>query len=179
MPLQPEDEAVVRQFAAWKHRQRDRRIASDGLPSPQDVYAGLMKTTFAPALRAAGFRGSNGRFELLSDVYWAQLGFQKSSYSGADEVRFTMNLSVIAQTEWESRRADKPFLGTRPTPTVHYGPWTDQVRIGQLTPVGGDKWWRIVRGADVEPVRADALTTLLTCGVPWIKARIEQCCQRP
>jgi hypothetical protein len=42
--------------------------------SPQDVYADMMKTTFAPALRAAGLRGSSGRFELPSDIYWAQLG---------------------------------------------------------------------------------------------------------
>jgi hypothetical protein len=169
--LTPEENAL-RQVVAWKYRQRDRNIASDGLPSPQDVYADLMKTTFAPALRAAGFRGSNGRFELPSDVYWAQLGFQKSVHNGADEVRFTVNLSVIDRTEWESRRADEPSFGDRPRPTVHYGPWADQVRIGQLTPDGRDKWWRIVRGADVEPVRADALTDVLTYGVPWIKAHI-------
>ena len=82
MPLKPEHEAAVRQLAAWKHRQRDQTIRSDGRPSPQDVYADMIKTTFAPALRAAGLRGSNGRFELPSDIYWAQLGFQKSSYSG-------------------------------------------------------------------------------------------------
>jgi hypothetical protein len=174
MPLRPEDEATVRQVAAWKHRQRDRGLASDGSPSPQDVYADLMKTAFAPALRAVGLRGSNGRFELPSDIYWAQLGFQKSSFSGADEVRFTVNLSVITRAEWESQKAAKPYLGRRPTPITHCGPWADQVRIGQLTPVGGDKWWRIVRGADVEPVQADALADLLTYGLPWMKARVTQ-----
>jgi Domain of unknown function (DUF4304) len=172
MPLKPEHEAAVRQLAAWKHRQRDKTIRSDGRPSPQDVYADMMKTTFAPALRAAGLRGSNGRFELPSDIYWAQLGFQKSSYSGADEVRYTVNLSVISRTEREMQRAAKPYLGRQPKPTVHYGPWADQVRIGQLTDNGADKWWRIVRGADVEPVRADTLADLLTYAVPWLKARV-------
>jgi hypothetical protein len=57
-------------------------------------------------------------------------------------VRFTVNLSVI------------PYLGRQPTPTIHYGPWADQARIGQLTRAGEDKRWRIVRGADVEPVAA-------------------------
>ena len=105
-----------------------------------------MKTTFAPALRAVGLRGSNGRFELPSDVYRAQLGFQKSSCDGPDEVRFAVNLSVIGRAEGESQRADKPYLGKRPTPTTHYRAWAEQVRIGQLTPVGGDKGWRIIRG---------------------------------
>lgn len=172
MPLKPEHEAAVRQLAAWKHRQRDQTIRSDGQPSPQDVYADMMKTTFAPALRGAGLRGSNGRFELPSDTYWAQLGFQKSSYSGADEVRFTVNLSVISRTEWETQKAAKPRLGKQPTPTTHYGPWADQARIGQLTPAGADKWWRIIRGADVDPVQADALADLLTYAVPWLKARL-------
>ena len=175
MPLKPEDEAAVRQLAAWKHRRRDRSsITSDGLPSPQDVYANLMKTAFSPALRAAGFRGSNGRFALPSDIYWAQLGFQKSSYSGADEVQFTVNLSVIGRAEWESQRAAKPYLGRQPKPCTLYGPWADQVRIGQLTPARGDKWWRIIRGADVEPVRADTLADLLKYGVPWIKKRVSR-----
>jgi hypothetical protein len=118
MPLKPEHEAAVRQLAAWKLRQRDKTIRSDGQPSPQDVYAYMMKTTLAPALRAAGLRGSNGRFELASDTYWAQLGFQKSSYSGADEVRFTMNRSVISRAEWERQKAAKPYLGRQPTPTA-------------------------------------------------------------
>jgi hypothetical protein len=77
MPLKPETEAAVRQLSACKHRQRDKTIRSDGRPSPQDVYADMMTTTFAPALRAAGLRGSNGRFELPTDTCWAQLGFQK------------------------------------------------------------------------------------------------------
>jgi len=171
MPPKPEDEAV-RRFVAWKHRERHSCSRGDALPSPQDVYADLMKTTFAPALRAVGLRGSNGRFGLPSDVYWAQLGFQKSSYNGPDEVRFTVNLSVIGRAEWESQRADKPYLGKRPTPTTQYGAWAEQVRIGQLTPVSGDKWWRIIRGAEVEPVRADALADLLIYGVPWIMARV-------
>jgi len=174
MPLKPEHEAAVRQLTAWKHRQRDKTIRGDGQLSPQDVYADMMKTAFAPALRAAGLRGSNGRFELPSDIHWAQLGFQKSSHSGADEVRFTVNLSVIGRAEWERQKAAKPYLGRQPKPTFNYGPWADQARIGELTSVGADKWWRIIRGADIKPVQADALADLLTYAVPWLKARVTQ-----
>jgi hypothetical protein len=54
MPLRPEHESAVRQLAVWKHRQRDETIRGDGRLSPRDVYADMMKTTFAPALRTAG-----------------------------------------------------------------------------------------------------------------------------
>jgi hypothetical protein len=130
-----------------------------------------MKTAFAPALRDAGLRGSSGRFELPSDVHWAQLGFQKSAYSSSGEIRFTVNLSVISRAEWARQSAAQPYSGKRPTPTVQYGPWADQRRIGQLTPSGEDKWWRIIRGADVDPVRIDALSDLMTYGVPWLQER--------
>jgi hypothetical protein len=85
-------------------------------------------------------------------------GIQKSAYRSSDEIRFTVNLSVISRAEWARQSAVQPYLGKRPTPTVQYGPWADQVRIGQLTPSGEDKWWRIIRGADVDPVRIDALS---------------------
>jgi hypothetical protein len=129
-----------------------------------------MRGAFGPALRDAGLRGSGGRFALPSDVYWAQLGFQKSAYNSGDEVRFTVNLSVIRRDESASQRAAKPHLGKEPTPNNHDGSWATQVRIGTLTPEGEDKWWRIVRGSDTGPVRDDALTDLLTLGVPWLVA---------
>ncbi len=168
--MRDEDKEAVRRFAAWKHRRREPGSGNADSAAPQDVYADLMRNAFAPALREAGLRGSNGRFELPSEVYWAQLGFQKSAYSSADDVRFTVNLSVIRRDEWTSQSTAKPYLGKRPRPSTHYGTWADQVRIGSLTSGGEDKWWRLVRGAEVDPVRDDALADLLTYGVPWLRA---------
>jgi hypothetical protein len=141
----------------------------DGAPSPQEVYGQLMKEVFGPALRDVGLRGSNGRFELPSATHWALLGFQKSTYNSDDEVRFTVNLSAIRRDEWDAQAASKPHLGKRPAPSIHYGTWANQVRIGSLTPDGEDKWWRLGRGNDVDPVAADAVTDLLTYGVPWLR----------
>jgi hypothetical protein len=117
-------------------------------------------------------RGSGGRFEFPSDVVWAQMGFQKSTYSDSQEVRFTVNLSVIRREAWEEHRLGRQHLGEKPTPTLHYGAWADQVRIGTLTPEGGDKWWRIVRGVQSVTVLEDALHDLLTYGVPWLRERL-------
>jgi hypothetical protein len=132
----------------------------------------MMKATFTLALRGEGLRGSGGRFELPSENYRAQLGFQKSAYSEGQEVRFTVNLSVIRRDEWEALAAAKPYLGERPTPSTKYGAWADQVRIGKLAPDGEDKWWRIVRGVNSSDVRDDAAHDLLIYGVPWLRERL-------
>ncbi|WP_091074744.1 DUF4304 domain-containing protein [Microlunatus sagamiharensis] len=130
-----------------------------------------MKTAFAPFLRERGFRGSSGRFELPSDTHWAQLGFQKSAYSDRAELRFTINLSVISRNEWAQQLQANPHLGARPTPTISYGSWADQTRIGMLIPPPGDKWWRIIGGSNVTPVRDDVLTDLDAYAIPWIVAQ--------
>ncbi|MCW2496603.1 DUF4304 domain-containing protein [Jatrophihabitans sp.] len=167
--MQPEDERAVRIFGQWKHRDRRSEQAVGNSAAPE-VYSDLMKNVFAPALRSAGLRGSSGRFELPSDIYWVQLGFQRSAYNSGDEVRFTVNLSVIRRDKWEARRATEPHLGKEPSPNIKYGAWATQTRIGKLTPGGEDKWWRIVRGAEVDPVRDDALADLVALGVPWLVA---------
>jgi hypothetical protein len=133
-----------------------------------------MKAAFAPALRGAGLRGSGGRFELPSAWAWAQLGFQKSAHSSADELRFTVNVSVIPRDEWARQSAAKPYLGKRPAPGTQYGVWANSTRIGCLAPGGEDKWWRILRGVDAAAVRDDALHDLLTNAVPWLKQQVQQ-----
>ena len=166
-----QDNEGVERFLRWRTRAKQHR-ADAGEASPQQVYADWMKKTVGPALRAEEMRGSGGRFELPSDVVWAQLGFQKSAYSDAHEVRFTVNLSVIARATWAEQAATKPHLGERPSPTIHYGTWADQVRIGLLTPSGEDTWWRIIRGAQSSDALDDALQVVTTYAVPWLRERL-------
>jgi hypothetical protein len=170
--MSAEDRAVLERFKAWKHRKKGHNTGAHDDPRPQEVYSELMKNAFAPALREAGLKGSGARFELPSERFWAQLGFQKSAYSDGLEVRFTVNLSVIRRDEWEKQTSAKPHLGERPTPSTHYGTWADQVRLAQLTPESADKWWRIVRGVDSSEARDDAVHDLLTYGVPWLRERV-------
>ena len=167
--LTPEEREGFERFKVWKHRPKQAPGATSTSRSPQQVYAEWMKAAFAPGLRVAGLRGSGGRFELPSDVFWAQLGFQKSAYNDGQEVRFTVNLMGIRRDEWQEQAASAPHLGQRPSPSIRYGAWARQVRIGQLTPEGEDKWWRIVRGVEAPEVRDDALNDLLTYGVPWLR----------
>ena len=67
--LSPEYAEALRLFNSWKHRQRPQVPADGRAREPQHIYAELMKNDFAPALRSAGLRGSNGRFELPSETH--------------------------------------------------------------------------------------------------------------
>ena len=135
------------------------------------MYDDLMKGSFAPALRAVGFKGSGGRFELPSERYWTQLGFQKSAFSDSAALKFTVNLSVIGREVWAEQAASDPHLGTKPKPSTFYGYWAEQVRIGRLTPSGEDLWWWLRRGDDPAPIGERVLATLLDVAVPWLVSR--------
>jgi hypothetical protein len=166
-----ESRAFLERFKAWKHRPKNFSPGSEGDPTPQQVYDGLMKGSFASALRAVGLKGSRGRFELPSEECWSQLGFQKSSYSDSSTLKFTVNLSVISREVWAKQASANPHLGKKPAPSTLYGSWADQIRIGQLTTSGEDLWWSLNRGDDPSPLEEQVVSTLLDLGVPWLVAR--------
>lgn len=139
------------------------------------IYDELMKTTFAPALRGAGLRGSGGRFQLPSEDYWVQLGFQKSAFSDSAELKFTMNLSLISREVWAEHASRQPPLGKKPKPSTFYGSWAEQVRIGALTPSGEDLWWWLKQGEDPGPASEQVLSILLGLAVPWLVAKSSGC----
>jgi hypothetical protein len=167
----PDDRAFFERFKAWKHRPKDNTPGSDDDPTAQQVYDQLMKVSFAPALRTAGLKGSGGRFELPSERYWSQLGFQKSAFSDSAALKFTVNLSVIGRDVWAEHAAAKPHLGKKPSPSIFYGSWAEQVRIGRLTPSGEDLWWWLRRGDDPAPIGEQVLAALLELAVPWLVAK--------
>jgi hypothetical protein len=169
--MPPDDRAFLERFKAWKHRPKVFSSGSKADPTPQQVYDRLMKESFAPALRAAGLKGSGGRFELPSEKYWSQLGFQKSNYSDSNALEFTVNLSVISREVWVEQASAMPHLGKKPAPSTTYGAWADQIRIGQLTTSGEDLWWSLHRGDDPGPLEEQAVSTLLGLAVPWLVAR--------
>jgi hypothetical protein len=127
-----------------------------------------MKESFAPALRTAGLKGSGGRFELPSEKYWSQLGFQKSAFSDSAALKFTVNLSVIDRGVWSEHAATEPHLGKEPKPSTFYGSWAERVRIGLLTRSGEDLWWWLRRGDDPAPISEQVVSTLLDVAVPWL-----------
>lgn len=169
--MTPRDRACFDRFKAWKHRPKSHRAGTDDDPRPQQVYDQLMKYSFAPALREAGMKGTGGRFELPSDTHWLLLGFQKSTFSDSDAVKFTVNLSAISRQTWTEHAATSPHLGEQPKPSTFYGSWAEQIRIGKLTPTGEDLWWTLARGEDPSTLVDNVVPVLLEVAVPWLTAR--------
>jgi hypothetical protein len=77
----------------WRTRRKTPANAVE--VSAQALYDALVKDTLSPAFRALGFKGSGGRYSMPGSDCWALLGLQKSAYSDAAEVQFTINLLVV------------------------------------------------------------------------------------
>jgi hypothetical protein len=126
------------------------------MPRAQETYNDLLKTLIAPGLRELGFKGSGQNYRLPSDDHWAMLGFQKSTSSDANHVRFTANVLVVRRSAWDAARAESPHLPERPTATTYWGTYVWQKRIGELLAGGEDMWWDVEAG-DSAAELADAI----------------------
>lgn len=140
-----------------------------------DLFKGLLATHWAPALRALGFKGSGRIFVLPDDRDWVMLGFQSSSASNAEWVKFTINLLVVGKQAWEEARVRSPHLSAKPSPNT-IGPHRYVQRIGKLTH-GDDHWWRLYASQNTEPLITEILTVLRDVAVP--KLREEMADQSP
>lgn len=96
------------------------------------------------------------------------LGFQKSAYSGRDEVRFTINLSTIDRDQWAAFRPNRPTAHAKPSPSTFYGAWARQCRIGKLTAVGEDLWWAVSPDTHLDQLGLEVLNTIRDVAIPWL-----------
>lgn len=139
------------------------------------MYRDFVNTRISPALRDLGCIGSNGRYELKTVGCWSMLGLQRSVYSDAAELRFTVNLLVVDKAAWELFRQQHPHRPARPQPATLWGGPVSQVRIGRLSPDGADKWWRLYPGVDVDAVADDLLRDVRQLAMPWMRKQLTEC----
>ena len=101
----------------WLRWPTRKRVSANAVGvAAQSIYQDIVKDSLSPALRQLGFKGSGGRYSLPCAHCWAQLGFQKSVYSDAEEVQFTANLQVVNTSDWAEARTERPYLPERPAP---------------------------------------------------------------
>jgi hypothetical protein len=142
-----------------------------------DIFRVMMRDEIAPELRRMGFKGSGQSFILPSETHWVLLGFQKSSVSNAEFVRFTVNVTAVSKRTWIEARSERSYVPERPSANSNYGPWAWQPRIGHLLPGMHDKWWTIdVRDtrASAESVRIEVLDAIRTYALPAIEQQVAQ-----
>jgi hypothetical protein len=129
-----------------------------------ELFKSVLKEHWAPALRELGFKGSGRVFVIPDERDWVMLGFQSSTASNAEWVKFTINLLVVGKRAWEEARERSSYLSARPSPNT-LGPHRYAERIGYLTH-GSDHWWRLYASQDTEPLVAEILAVLRDVAVP-------------
>ena len=152
------------------------------METAQESFKRLLRDRVAPVLRAEGLRGSGASFVLPDPTWWAQVGFQKSKWNNADEVTFTVNLTLTDkawwdherrehspmhdhappgtdQAAWDAERLARSAYPVRPSPNVFN--WGNAQRIGHLMPgVGKDHWWTL-SADNADTVMEEALQALV------------------
>lgn len=99
------------------------------------------------------------------------LGFQKSAFSDANQIRFTINVAVVSRDVWEAARKKWPELPPRPTVNVPQGPvwWR---RLGHLITTGEDIWWVVEAGMDTAELADAVLRAVEDYGLPAMRAQM-------
>jgi hypothetical protein len=140
----------------------------------QEEFACMMRREVAPALRLVGLKGSGFSFSILSDDYWAVIGFQKNRHSDRDAVSFTINLNVVSRPAWDAIRAGSPWRTERPSPNESLwglpGAWS--TRIGLLLPGQDDYWWELRRGDPTDRLASEVVAAVRDYALPAMRAQM-------
>ncbi len=138
----------------------------------QDVFKELLRDRIAPALRDLGFKGSGQKFSLPTEGFWASLAFQKSQWSDAASLEFTINLTVVGKTVWETLREERSYLPASPSGNTRFGQGVWQSRIGKLMPGGLDYWWKLELSTDPETLAAEVLASISGFALPAMHEQV-------
>jgi len=136
----------------------------------QDRYRAMLRDEIAPALRVRGFKGSGTTYLLPDDTHWLQIGFQASRWNSAEQVMFTVNISVVEKLAWVRLAREFGEKG-RPNPNAVYPGEAGVWRLGPLA-FGEDRWWPVL---DIPRQSTGVATQVLDAidrfGLPVLRAR--------
>lgn len=144
--------------------------------SAQDEFRGFLRDMVSPGVRRAGLKGPAGRYHIPSLCCCALVGFQRSEWSTASAVQFTVNLKVVSREVWKLARADKPWLPETPAPNARYPVAEWSARIGSLMPGRQDHWWGLRPGQPLGPLAAEVIGALTDYGLPALRRAFRQAC---
>lgn len=163
----------MRTHLTYTHIVPIAKRATTGKLAAQDLFSDAIKAAFGPALRSAGLRGSGRSYYVPSRTHFAFLGFQKSQSSNSGAVKFTVNLKVVSIATWQEMRRTRPDFPLRPAPSIRYGSFEWNKRIGDLLPGGEDKWWQMRAGQTNSATIAEVVEVLMNIAVPAMRMQFE------
>ena len=144
-----------------------------GVGLAQNHFKEMLRYQIAPAIRAEGFKGSGSEYALPDPDYLAMLGFQRSTYSNGDELKFTVNLKVVSRSAWADARSEISYLPVSPRVNVRYSgapEWT--TRIGLLMSQPHDHWWTLRAEDDPLPIAGEIMVVVRTLAIPALRDQI-------
>ncbi len=130
----------------------------------QDKFKELLAGDFGPWLKERGFKRRDTTFRRRRDQAWQILNFQRSQFSDASDVPFTINLGVALDL-----LHDDPSWRSRGWPLEYECDFRE--RIGQLHK-GEDHWWRVRPLRPTRGIVKDVLAALETA-LLWLDAHAE------
>jgi len=139
----------------------------------QDSFKEFMKAELAPMFRDLGFKGSGQRYRYPASDHFVHVGVQKSCYSDKDEIRFTLNVQIIAIEKWAEATDQRPHFPKVPSPNTHYGVGFE-ARVGLMRPEKLDLWWNFGAGADKADLVEEVRSLLVAYVMPVIRKAVNQ-----
>jgi hypothetical protein len=130
----------------------------------QDKFKELLADHFAPWLKERGFKRRDTTFRRRSDQSWQIVNFQRSQFSDAGDVPFTINLGVALDV-----LHDDPSWRSRGWPLEYECDFRE--RIGRLQR-GEDHWWHVRTLRPTRGIVKDVLAAL-EIALPWLDAHAE------
>lgn len=123
----------------------------------------MIRDELEPRLRALGFTGSQGTYDLAVPGHFARLGIYEYWGNTSFRFQFTVDVLTVSHTDWQTFRATRLAAGgddwgEQPQIGVHYGPggpWSERLATLMGNP---DPWWFISPRRPTLPV-AEAIAT--------------------
>ena len=138
----------------------------------QEKFKELLKDTVAPALRENGLKGSGQEYSIKSDDYWALIGLQKSMYSDAQGLKFTINIYVVSKQQWDDGRERYSYFPKKPSPNTKWQlGWSE--RIGMLMPSKLDHWWEFNSRTNEKELAEQVVHAIMEYAVPVMQSRMQ------
>ena len=130
------------------------------MPTLQTAFLKVVDRT-ANRLHPFGFTRWGLVMRLMAEGNAAIVSFQKSIYADADQLEFTINLSIVCGRLWTQE--------ARPLSLAREVDGHLQERIGFLLDEPDDVWWSIEPGTDGDRLADEVSDLVATSAVPYLR----------
>lgn len=127
----------------------------------QEAFDALVRDHVAPPLKALGFKRTRATLHRPVEQNWEVINLQRSQFSSAAEVSFTVNLAVgldiLREGVHDWGEGKRP-----PEHRCHF-----RSRIGWLL-TRKDVWWELTPATDLAALGETVVEAVTRYGLPWL-----------